>query len=309
MPDSDLLWFFSTDRGRGYHIEGQRFDLDDDGCVAVPENIGLIISRHPELKYIGRAIGLVPLGTVHSDTYCELLMQRVEADWREARLLLWGDHRDERRQCKPIPHPYSLELLLDWAAGPGREDAGNPRFPELKYFCDVSAYHRHNPSDSWTELLIAKADLDRLRNMIAAEHAGQMGTRSRNAIPPTLPSTPRVAIDGSRPTEPTQAGKVPRAVVLQKPRDSTDRDVRAQGGVSQRRGTYIGELKAFMTRLKPQSLNSLDDDDVVRRFEDYVEARIKRGQSVLKLPQRRHIANQVAKIRAQIAEGIAPERQ
>ena len=77
----------------------------------------------------------------------------------------------------------------------------------------------------------------------------------------------------------------------------------------QRRGTYIGELKAFMTRLKPQSVSSLDDDDVAGRFADYVEARIKRGQSVLKLPQRRHIANQVAKIRAQITESNAPERQ
>jgi hypothetical protein len=64
-----------------------------------------------------------------------------------------------------------------------------------------------------------------------------------------------------------------------------------------------------MTRLNPQSLNVLDDDDVAQRFVDYVEARVKRGQSVLKLPQRRHIANQVAKIRAQIAESNAPERQ
>jgi hypothetical protein len=457
MPDPKLLWFLSTDRGRSYYIEGQRFDPDDDGYIAVPENIGLIISRHPELKYVGRAIGLVPLGTVRSDTYRELLMQRVEAEWRAARLLLWGYHGDDRRQCKPIPYPYSLELQLDWVAGPGREDCANPRFPELKYSCHVSAYYRHNPSDFWTELLIAKADLDRLRNMVAAEYAAQTGTPTRNAVPTTLRSTPRVAIgdaiafvasrrnvsvddalaeilsriaDGAldpegigergekiailphwsrwlacfgtppktpqpehgilwfdttqaigewrtrrrdlegrdaepsrcplppsrlrditvsavqldelwpapivtshpagdlatessgvsapvhnddrrcvSPPEPMQTGKVPSEVLLQKPKDSIGRDARSHGGGSQRRGTYIGELKAFMTRLNPQSLNVLDDDDVAQRFVDYVEARVKRGQSVLKLPQRRHIANQVAKIRAQIAESNAPERQ
>ena len=62
MPDPRLLWFLSTDRGRGYYIEGQSFDPDDDGYIAVPENIGSIISRHPEHKYVGRAIGLVHSG-------------------------------------------------------------------------------------------------------------------------------------------------------------------------------------------------------------------------------------------------------
>jgi hypothetical protein len=444
MPDPKLLWFLSTER-RNYHVEGQRFDSDDDGYIAVPENLGSIISRNPDLKYVGRAIGLVPLGTVHSETYRDRLMQRVDAEWRDGRLLLWGYHGDDRRQCKPIPYPYSLELLLDWVAGPGREDDANPRFPGLVYDCDVSAYHLHNRSDFWTALLIAKADFDRLRNMIAAEQAATLRSTGRVAIgdaialaasrrnvsldnalaeiisriasgaldpegigergetiailphwvrwiarfgePPKIPqpehgilwfdttqavgewrarrrdlerrdvesnrwplppprlrnitvsaaqfdelwpapiATSHPADDlatessgssapvhnddrcCSSPTEPTQAGKVPRAVALQKPRDSRDRNARSQGGVSQRRGTYIGELKAFMTRLTPQSLNSLDDDDVVRRFEDYVEAKIKRSQSALRLPQRRHIANQVAKIRAQIAERNAPERQ
>ena len=160
---------------------------------ALRRRCGANLSRNPDLKYVGRAIGLVPLGTGHGDTYRELLMQRVEREWRAARLLLWGYHGDERRQYKPIPYPYSLERRLDWVAGQSREDGGNARFPELKYFCDVSAYHGHNPSDSWTELLIAKADLDRLRNMVAAEHASQ-GLPSRNAVPTTLPGTPRVAI-------------------------------------------------------------------------------------------------------------------
>jgi hypothetical protein len=67
---------------------------------------------------------------------------------------------------------------------------------------------------------------------------------------------------------------------------------------SHRRGAYKGELTAFMARLAPMMLSSLTDDDIARRFVDHVEAKTKRGQSVLKLPQLRHIANQVAKIRA-----------
>ena len=365
-------------------------------------------------------------------------MQRVDAEWRDGRLLLWGYHGDDRRQCKPIPYPYSLELLLDWVAGPSREDGGNPHFPELKYDYDVGAYHRHNRCDIWTELLIAKADFDRLHNMVTVEQAATLRSTGRVAIgaaialvasrrsvslddalaeivariasgaldpegigergetiailphwvrwiarfgePPKIPQPEhgilwfdtRQAVgewrarqrelerrdvehsrwtlppsrlrnttvssaqldelwpapiatghpadgssapthnDGRRcdsPTEPTQVGKVPRSVALQKPKDSTDRHVRSRVGVLQRRGAYIGELKAFMTRLKPESLYSLDDDDLARRFVDYVEARIKRGQSVLTLPQRRNIANQVAKIRAQITESNAPERQ
>ena len=55
-------------------------------------------------------------------------------------------------------------------------------------------------------------------------------------------------------------------------------------GGSQRRGAYIGELATFMKVMKLHLLNSLDDDEVARRFVGHVEARIKRGHSVLKLP-------------------------
>jgi hypothetical protein len=44
-------------------------------------------------------------------------------------------------------------------------------------------------------------------------------------------------------------------------------------------------------------LAALSDDDVARRFEDYVAAQVAAGKSVLKLPQLRNIANQVAKLR------------
>jgi hypothetical protein len=109
----------------------------------------------------------VPLGIIHTDAYDdyrESLMQRVEGEWRAGRLTLWGYHRGERwRGPKPIPYPYALELDLDWVAEPGREDAGNPRFPGLEYYCDVGAHHHDNARDFWSELLIARADLDRLR--------------------------------------------------------------------------------------------------------------------------------------------------
>jgi hypothetical protein len=68
----------------------------------------------------------------------------------------------------------------------------------------------------------------------------------------------------------------------------------------QQRGAYRGELASFIKRLLPKMLADLSDEDIARRFEDHVESRVKKGTSVLKLPQRRHIANQVAKLREQI---------
>ena len=65
----------------------------------------------------------------------------------------------------------------------------------------------------------------------------------------------------------------------------------------QRRGAYRGELASFVKRLQPTMLAALSDDDVARRFEDYVAAQVAAGKSVLKLPQLRNIANQVAKLR------------
>jgi hypothetical protein len=72
---------------------------------------------------------------------------------------------------------------------------------------------------------------------------------------------------------------------------------------SSRRGAYKGELAAFI-RLNPEMVGRLSDDQVVLRFIDYVEAKTKRGRSVLRLPQPRHIAIQVAKIRAQLAKRL-----
>jgi len=118
--------------------------------------------------------GLVPLGIIHSDAYddCrEPLMRRVEMELRVGRLTLWGYPRGKHRcGSKPIPpYPYTLELELDWVAGPGREDGGNPRFPGVEYHCDVGAHHRDNPGDFWSELLITRADLDRLRTTLPEE--------------------------------------------------------------------------------------------------------------------------------------------
>jgi hypothetical protein len=67
---------------------------------------------------------------------------------------------------------------------------------------------------------------------------------------------------------------------------------------SRRRGAYKGELANFMQRFKPQALAGLTDDQIAQRFADHVEARIKAGQSALELPQLRHVASQVGKLRA-----------
>jgi hypothetical protein len=72
-----------------------------------------------------------------------------------------------------------------------------------------------------------------------------------------------------------------------------------------RRGRYKGELTVFMTRLGPKMVASLSDDDIARGFMDHIEARTKAGRSALKLPQLRHIANQVAKLRAKDPDGAS----
>jgi hypothetical protein len=114
------------------------------------------------------AINLIPLGVIHTDAYdnCrEPLMELIRAKWRAGRLTLWGYCRGKNwSNSKPIPYLDKLDLELDWVAGPGRTDGSNPRFPALAYYCDVSAFHHSNPNAYfWTELLIANADLDRLR--------------------------------------------------------------------------------------------------------------------------------------------------
>jgi hypothetical protein len=80
------------------------------------------------------------------------------------------------------------------------------------------------------------------------------------------------------------------------PADASSNDTAAPAE-PRRRGNYKGELTAFMGSLNPKLLAQLSDDDVAQRFEDRVHALIKKGLSVLKLPQRRHIANQVSKLR------------
>ena len=68
---------------------------------------------------------------------------------------------------------------------------------------------------------------------------------------------------------------------------------------SQRRLAYKGELASFMRRIR-SILPDLSDDDVARRFDDEVASKVQAGRSVLKLPQRRHVANQVASLRPKI---------
>ena len=69
-----------------------------------------------------------------------------------------------------------------------------------------------------------------------------------------------------------------------------------------RRLAYKGELVGFMRRLKREALAALSDDDVAQRFADYIEVRVRAGKSALMLPQHRHVANQVAQLRAEIHE-------
>lgn len=56
MPDPKLLWFLSTERS-SVHVEGQLFVPDDEGFIAVPENLGSKIMVIPGFKYVGRERG------------------------------------------------------------------------------------------------------------------------------------------------------------------------------------------------------------------------------------------------------------
>jgi hypothetical protein len=53
MPHPRLLWFRSTER-TVVQIEGQNFVPDDEGYIAVPENLGSQINRIPSFDYVGR---------------------------------------------------------------------------------------------------------------------------------------------------------------------------------------------------------------------------------------------------------------
>jgi hypothetical protein len=72
---------------------------------------------------------------------------------------------------------------------------------------------------------------------------------------------------------------------------------------SGRRGAYKGKLALYMRGLKPARLAALSDDDVARLFADYVDSQRQAGRSLLELPQLRHVANQVAKLRQEISRG------
>jgi hypothetical protein len=70
---------------------------------------------------------------------------------------------------------------------------------------------------------------------------------------------------------------------------------------SQRRLAYQVDLVSLMRRLQGAGLlGDLNDDDVARRLEVEIASKAQAGKSVPKLPQRRHIANHVAKLRPKI---------
>jgi hypothetical protein len=53
MSDRKFQWFRSTERTSVY-VEGQNFAPDNEGYVAVPENLGPQINRIPGFVYVGR---------------------------------------------------------------------------------------------------------------------------------------------------------------------------------------------------------------------------------------------------------------
>jgi hypothetical protein len=61
----------------------------------------------------------------------------------------------------------------------------------------------------------------------------------------------------------------------------------------QRRGAYIPQLKIFIKNLKPETLASTSAHDLAVMFENRVETK----QLALKLPETRHIVNQIEKLR------------
>jgi hypothetical protein len=52
MSNGGLLWFRSTE-WQSFYVEGQRFQPDADGYIAVPENL-VAQFKHPNLEYVGR---------------------------------------------------------------------------------------------------------------------------------------------------------------------------------------------------------------------------------------------------------------
>jgi hypothetical protein len=53
MSESKLLWFRSTE-WQSLWLEGQAFNPDDGGYIAVPENLGAQVNSLPGFVYVGR---------------------------------------------------------------------------------------------------------------------------------------------------------------------------------------------------------------------------------------------------------------
>jgi hypothetical protein len=111
---------------------------------------------------------LVPLGIVHIEDHRSQMMEIIQT-WRDnGKILLWG-HPDLRSpDIEALPQ--DKKIALNWVGGPDRE-GGHPDYPDLTYYCDVSAspapkidpvagpLYRREIHKTWTKVLIRKTDL------------------------------------------------------------------------------------------------------------------------------------------------------
>src|SRR5438046_3808344 len=81
---------------------------------------------------------LVPLVIVQKDERRDDLMAAVDLAQRKGTVALWGYPGHHSPSLRRVPQNYELT----WMGGPGREDGDHPDYPDLAYYCDVTAEPR-----------------------------------------------------------------------------------------------------------------------------------------------------------------------
>jgi hypothetical protein len=124
---------------------------------------------------------LIPLGTVHNDDRREHLIQTIDTAQKKGTIALWAYKGHHSAKLQRVPDTYEL----NWMGGPGREEADNPDYPGLAYYCDVTAEPRLRQdkpgayvlhagaatAEVFTQVLISEAVLEKLRATVGIDGA------------------------------------------------------------------------------------------------------------------------------------------
>jgi hypothetical protein len=106
----------------------------------------------------------VPLGIVHNDDRRGELMPLIQMELDAGRLASWA-HKSGSKSNKKKRLPTNIAIDLDWFGGEGRELNSNPDYPDLQYYCDVTASPRPRLHSSEKIVIIEEPYTGNLRKI------------------------------------------------------------------------------------------------------------------------------------------------